>query len=55
MGETGTPKLLVGGNASPHTYAMKPSDAKALHAADVFVRVSERLEPFTAKVVRAAA
>jgi zinc transport system substrate-binding protein len=53
MGETGTPKLLVGGNASPHTYAMKPSDAKALHAADVFVRVSERLEPFTAKVVRA--
>ena len=38
MGETGTPKLLVGGNASPHTYAMKPSDAKALHAADVFVR-----------------
>jgi zinc transport system substrate-binding protein len=53
MGETGTPKLLVGGTASPHTYAMKPSDAKALYAADVFVRVSERLEPFTAKVVRA--
>lgn len=53
MGETGTPKLLVEGSASPHTYAMRPSDAKALHGADVFFRVSEGLEPFTAKVVRA--
>ena len=53
MGETGTPKLLVDGSASPHTYAMRPSDAKALHGADVFFRVSEGLEPFTAKVVRA--
>jgi zinc transport system substrate-binding protein len=51
MGETGAPKLLVGGSASPHTYAMKPSDAKALHGADVFIRVSEDLEPFTGKVV----
>ena len=53
MGETGTPKLLVEGTASPHTYALRPSDAKALHGADVFFRVSEGLEPFTAKVVRA--
>ncbi len=52
MGETGTPKLLVGGSASPHTYALKPSDAKALNQADVFFRVSEDLEPFTGKVVR---
>ena len=33
--------------------ALRPSDAKALHGADVFFRVSEGLEPFTAKVVRA--
>jgi zinc transport system substrate-binding protein len=48
----GTPGLLVDGNASPHTYALKPSDARAINAADVFVRVSESLEPFTAKVIR---
>lgn len=52
MAGTGTPKLLVDGNASPHTYAMKPSDARAVNAAQVFFRVSEGLEPFTAKVVK---
>ncbi len=52
MGETGKPKLLVDGSASPHTYAMKPSDAKAVNAAKVFFRVSEGLEPFTGKLVK---
>lgn len=46
------PTLVVDGNASPHTYALKPSDAKAMNDADLLLRVSERLEPFTAKVVR---
>lgn len=50
MAGVGTPRLLVEGNASSHTYALKPSDAAALHAADVVVRVSEALEPFTTKV-----
>ena len=48
----GTPALLVSGSASPHTYAMKPSDAKALNNAEVFFRVSEQIEPFTGKVVK---
>ncbi|PPD29292.1 MAG: zinc ABC transporter substrate-binding protein [Hyphomicrobium sp.] len=52
MGATGQPKLLVDGNASPHTYAMKPSDSKAVQDAAVFFRVSEGLEPFTAKLVK---
>ncbi len=52
MGSTGTPKLLVDGNASPHTYAMKPSDARAVNQATVFFRVSEGLEPFTGKLVK---
>lgn len=52
MGSTGTPRLLVDGNASPHTYSMKPSDAKAVNAAGVFFRVSEGLEPFTGKLVK---
>ena len=47
----GTPALLVSGAASPHTYAMKPSDARALNNADIFFRVSEQTEPFTGKVV----
>jgi zinc transport system substrate-binding protein len=47
----GTPALLVGGTASPHSYAMKPSDAQKVNTADVFFRVSEALEPFTGKVV----
>ncbi|MGE3230206.1 MAG: zinc ABC transporter substrate-binding protein [Hyphomicrobium sp.] len=48
-----TPTLLVQGAASPHTYALKPSDAAALHHADVFFRVSENVEPFTRKIVEA--
>jgi zinc transport system substrate-binding protein len=53
MSGVGTPDLLVKGAASPHTYAMKPSDAKALNSADLFFRMSESVEPFTIKVVRA--
>lgn len=48
-----TPTLLISGNASPHVYALKPSDARELNKANVFVRVSEQVEPFTARIVRA--
>jgi hypothetical protein len=34
MEGVGTPALLVQGAASPHTYALKPSDAKALNHAE---------------------
>ncbi len=51
MGETGEAKLLVGGAASPHTYSLKPSDAKALNNARLIFRVSEDIEPFTRKIV----
>jgi zinc transport system substrate-binding protein len=53
MEGVGTPSLLVQGAASPHTYALKPSDARALNHADVFFRVSENVEPFTRKIVSA--
>ncbi len=53
MGDTGKPKLLVGGTASPHTYSLKPSDAKALNNARLIFRVSEDIEPFTRKIVSA--
>jgi zinc transport system substrate-binding protein len=50
MEGTGVPELLVGGTASPHTFAIKPSDAKKLARATVVFRVSEAVEPFTAKM-----
>lgn len=52
MSGASTPALLVDGPASPHSYAMKPSDAQKVHQADIFFRMSEGLEPFTAKLVK---
>lgn len=46
------PVLVIDGATSPHTYALKPSDAKLFNDADVVVRVSEALEPFTTRIVR---
>jgi zinc transport system substrate-binding protein len=51
MAGAGSPTLLIHGPQSPHTYALKPSDAKALSTADVFFRMSEAVEPFTVKLV----
>ena len=46
MGETGEPRLMVTGAASPHTYQMRPSDAEVLSAADLIVWVGESMERF---------
>lgn len=51
MAGVAEPDLLVDGTASPHSYAMKPSDARKVHNAQVLFRVSEEFEPFTAKLV----
>ena len=48
MGDAGEPRLIVPGAASPHTYQMRPSEAAALHAADLVVWVGEALETFLA-------
>jgi zinc transport system substrate-binding protein len=53
MAGAGTPHLLVQGALSPHTYALRPSDAARLHAAGIFFRMSDIMEPFTVRVVRA--
>lgn len=52
MAGAGTPELLVQGAASAHTYALKPSDASRLNQADVFFRMSDAMEPFTAKIAK---
>ena len=41
-----TPVLLLEGNASPHSHALKPSQARALQSADLVVWVGVALETF---------
>ncbi len=48
----GEPHLLVKGAGSPHTYRLKPSDARALNKAALVVRVGDEIEPFMAKVAK---
>lgn len=43
--------LLVKGASSPHTYGLKPSDAKILNSAKVIFRVSDNIEPFLTKAL----
>ena len=40
------PALLVRSGGSPHTYALRPSEARALESADVVIWVGEALESF---------
>lgn len=49
----GTPKLLVPANASPHVYTLRPSDARALAAADIVFRIGPELEIFLDKPLAA--
>ena len=41
--------LLIAGSVSPHAYALKPSDARQLQAADLIIWVGEPLEVFLKK------
>lgn len=50
MAGVGAPVLLVEGQASPHSFALKPSGARAVAGADIVFRVSETVEPFTHKI-----
>ena len=49
MEGVGQPRLLVE-RGSLHTFSMRPSDARAVNAADVVFRVSGMLEPFTQRI-----
>lgn len=46
MGDAGTPILLVKGAASPHDYALRPSDAAALENADLVFWTGPGFEMF---------
>jgi zinc transport system substrate-binding protein len=53
MQGVGTPELIVDGAASPHTYSMKPSNAKALQDAKVVFWVGPGMEAFLEKPLEA--
>ncbi len=49
MQGSGEPRLLIPSGASPHTYQLKPSDARALQDAEIIFWVGEDLEKFLEK------
>jgi zinc transport system substrate-binding protein len=53
MEGVGEPQLLIEGAASPHSYALRPSQAQALAGAQVVFWVGEGLETFLAKPIEA--
>ena len=52
MADIGAPDLLIRGYGSPHGYQMRPSEARALAAADVVLWIGEPLETFMAGPIR---
>ena len=49
MEGVGEPPLIIDGGSSPHTYSLRPSDAKALQSADIVFWGGEDLETFLEK------
>ncbi len=44
-----TPDVLLQSNASPHDYALRPSDVKKVSSADLVIWFGHDLEPFLEK------
>ena len=55
MGDLGPPELIVRGGASPHTYSLRPSDARALESADVVFWTGHGMELFLEDALAALA
>src|SRR5262245_39025548 len=55
MDGVATPSLLVQGGASPHTYSLRPSDAKLLNSGQVVFWIGEIYEGFLEKPLDALA
>jgi zinc transport system substrate-binding protein len=54
MEGVGEPHLLLPGEASPHDFALRPSDARAIAQADLVIWVGESLETFLPGVLATA-
>ncbi len=55
MRGVGTPYLIIRGSGSPHSYPLRPSDARALSNADIVFRVGPDLDVFLEKPLAAIA
>lgn len=55
MAGVGEPSLIVKGSASPHTYALRPSDAAALESADIVFWTGHGMELFLADALETLA
>ncbi len=55
MDGVGTPSLLIQGGGSPHSYSLRPSEARALSQADLVFWIGEDLETFLEKPLAALA
>lgn len=55
MAGVGDPALIVKGAASPHTYALRPSDAGALEAADIVFWTGHGMELFLGEALETLA
>ena len=51
MEGVGTPVLIVKGTASPHSYALTPSDARAIQDARIIFWIGEGMETFLHKAI----
>ncbi|NIY80977.1 zinc ABC transporter solute-binding protein [Celeribacter sp. HF31] len=51
MGDLGEPSMLMAQGASPHGYAMRPSEAKAVQDADVVFWTGPKIEPWLEEVI----
>ena len=55
MGGTGTPDLIVEGRGSPHSHALRPSQARSLNNAELVIWVGASYEAFLRKPIAALA
>jgi len=51
MDGVGTPQLLLQGGESPHSYSLRPSQVRQLHAADLLIWVGPTVETFLEKTL----
>ncbi|MCA0938798.1 zinc ABC transporter substrate-binding protein [Salipiger pacificus] len=51
MGDLGPPEQLIPASASPHSHALKPSEARALQQADLVFWIGEELSPDLARKI----
>ncbi len=52
MAGIGTPSVLISGGASPHTYSLRPSEAKRISQANIIFWIGDEIETFLQKPLK---